>query len=308
MAKMAAKSSSQLIEMGLTLVYDTKGAPWYVDVKHPLWRNNVDLMMLAVAQMSADNQSIYRIPMWRRRKDLSECGDACFHHIREFHLRKSDRYKGGPYDGQPKPPRFDPMLTIEKYAVAANTAQEYRDQNLKFFRYYMMGDINSPVFCPIENILIDVQDFWGEQINNCWQQHHFVFVDSKSLQKDGQDPGKNNMTVDMSKPSDRARYVLEDTLRTIFLSATAHDKIHKRFDDGDITFYKNHQLPWALRNEANWIEFTNWLVSLGYQPFPSYRAWFDSLKIENNLHYLEDSSNQELTLTVLPFRFIEVAA
>lgn len=276
------KSHQELVAQGLSpqSINLFGEAEWFVDTSHHLWNGCGQKMMLTVAQMVVDGHDISDIPLWRRRKDLEEDGTLLYNHISDFKHRKEVRKN---VSGPVNVIRFDPMLKVEKYAVAAVTRQKYRDNNVDIFRFYMMGKVDTPVRCPIEGILIDAQEFWGQHINNCWQQHHFVFLDGKSLQKDGQDPGKNNCTTDLMSPSANSRRVLEDTMRTIFVSATAHDKIHKHSTSGDITSYPNHQLPWALQNAKNWNVFTRYLVGLGYESFPSYEVWYNSLKLESNL-------------------------
>lgn len=281
-----AKSQRALTSEAYTFFDDKRygKAYWAFNTEHRIFKRcNGDIRKI-LHVTSRMNSFGFQVPSdlcWRRVKDPTKYGEECYFPLTSFKPRDES-----PTEKNKKTKRYftwDPSLVKEKTAKQGETRDKYRAKNLPFFRMYMMGDSAAPIWCPIEKINIDFQEFWDTPMNNCWQQHHFVFFNGTSLQKDGDDPGRNNCSTDLTELGDKSRKVLEDTARTIFLSATAHDKIHKVRTQGDIKDYSIDQLPWALRCEKNWNKFRSYVIEYGHDFFPNYQTWMASLVLEANL-------------------------
>ena len=155
--------------------------------------------------------------------------------------------------------------------------EEYREANLPLLRMFAMGDPKVPIRCALLGFQIDSVDFMGE-VTNLWVQHHFRFINGLSFHKENLDPGSILSSTDFSKPSTKSYAGIKDMSRTIFLSSTAHDALHKIKRSGDISDYTVEQLPWALRCEANWETYNTFLIGYGYAHLGNYKTWFDEQK------------------------------
>ena len=282
---MVARSHKALAKDGYVfLAHKDYGADyWAVNVQHRIYKScNGDIRKILkfTSRMAGFRMTVPTDLLWARAKEPEKYGEECYFPIGAFKRRDELKVLK---KGRTRVLSWDRMLHKEKTARRAITRDEYRAKNLPFFRMYMMGNPDAPIWCPIQNINIDFQEFWGTPMNNCWQQHHFVFHNGTSLQKDGDDPGRNNCTTDLTELGEKSRKVLEDTARTIFLSATAHDKIHKVRTQGDIRDYSIDQRPWALRCEKNWNKFRAFVIEYGHDFFPNFNTWISSLHLEPNL-------------------------
>ena len=276
----SAKSRRALQDEGFSLtVHKNYGDDyWAVNTKHPIYQNlegDLRKILEYTSRMVSEGEEVPSDLLWVRAKDPETYGEFCYFPI--FAYRRRDEWKTKASGQLYRVLSWDRMLHKEKNEKCGERRDEFRAKNVQFFRMYMMGDAKSSIMCPIQNINIDFQEFWGIPMNNCWQQHHFVFHNGTSLQKDGEDPGKNNCSTDLTVLNSKSRKVLEDTARTIFLSATAHDKIHKVKTSGDVLDYKIEQLPWALRSEQNWNDFRSFVIRFGHDFFPDYQTWWTSL-------------------------------
>lgn len=285
------KSETALKSEGYTLFNDKKygNGYWAFNVKHKIYQRCSGDIRRILYVTSRMNSLGFKVPddlCYRRVKDPTKYGLECYFPLTSFKPRDE-----APTPNNKKTRRYftwDPMLLKEKTARQGETRDKYRAKNLPFFRMYMMGDPNTPIRCPIEDIDIDAQVFRGKALSNCWQQHHFVYYNGTSLQKDGEDPGRNNCTTDLTEMSDKSRKVLEDTARTIFLSATAHEKIHKVATQGDIKDYPAEELPWALRSRENWNKFRGFVIQYDHDFFPHYDVWMASLTLEANVQAISE--------------------
>lgn len=166
-----------------------------------------------------------------------------------------------------------------KNQVSQDQRVENRITNLPFLRMYAMGDVDAQIICPILKFPIDNIELFGV-IQNAWVQHHFRFVNGNSVHKVNANvnPGAILSSTNFAEVTTRSREGLKDMARTIFLSATAHDALHRAKRDGDILDYTNEQLPWALRNADNWNAFNAFLGRFGHEPLGEYEAWFEEQK------------------------------
>ncbi|MNR94752.1 hypothetical protein D3C72_258400 [compost metagenome] len=164
-----------------------------------------------------------------------------------------------------------------KNQVSREQSQAYRAKNIPFLRMYAMGNPEGRIHCPIFNICIDSIELFGSTVN-AWVQHHYRFVNGVSVHKENLDPGAILSSTDFTVPTTRAYEGIKDMARTIFLSSTAHDALHKIKRSGDIADYTIEQLPWALRSEANWEEFNTFVMGFGYDHLGDYQTWFDDQK------------------------------
>jgi hypothetical protein len=249
----------------------------WADPDHETWQGDVDSTLKYLGWMVAQGQSIRDVPFYRSVKNPHDF-EKPFYQISFFKSRKEkDVLKSGEVKW-----RFtiDPMLKEEKQAQKTGRQRGLRLSNKKFHRMWMMGDVDGRIHCPITGENIDEQVFWEKEIDNVQEQHHIVFRGRESLQKEGEDPGKHNSTTDLSVPSEKSRFVLEDMMRTIFLSPTGHKKVHK-FTEGDITYYSTKQLMWAMRCKTNYNKFIRFVRSFGYDKFPTYEEWYASLTLEH---------------------------
>lgn len=235
----------------------------YVDINHPAWTGDRDDFLNAMAE--PENQTI-GFAVRRCSSSVKMRKERVFFPYDRFGVKVNK----GKASWETSVRDFENQASREQ-------AQAYREKNIPFLRMYAMGSPSQPIHCSLTGLQIDNVKIW-KKFSNAWVQHHFRFVNGKSVLKENADPGAILSSTDFSVPTPRSLYGLQDMARTIFLSATAHDTIHKEQRDGDITDYENHQLPWALRSEANWEEFNAFVMGFGYEHFGDYQTWFDEQK------------------------------
>lgn len=237
-------------------------ADWYVDMDNPIWKDDLKetLRYLATNPEKINEIEIYqRCSASTKRSELTT-----FYPLSQYELKDN---------------KFATSLRVKMNLVNLEKALVYKANNLPILRMYMMGDSNEPIRCPWTQQQIDSLMYDGEQPFNIWEQHHFKVINRASVQKEGSDPGEILRSTDFNTPSPRSRLAIEDMMRTVFLSPTGHKIVHNRWNNSDITNYQNHQLPWALRSESNWNRFITYLMTLGYDTFPSYLDWLTTLHL-----------------------------
>lgn len=256
----------------------------FIDTSHECWRGNVrdTLAYVGMVRHREDPNitpiqlsEVRSFPIYRRRKH-DQC-ERPYHQIADFKIRAGEVSKRK--NGSVLVYAVDPMLLKEKAAVQKTTLGYFRSKNLPLKRFYMMGNPSAKLHCPLSNQLLDEQHIRGKMVYNLAEGHHIVCLGGTSIQKGGEDPSKLVSRIDLTEPSVESRAALEDMMRLTFLSASAHRLVHQ-FRNSDVNSYMNNELPWALRNEDNFKEFTRYLTSMGHEEFPSYDAWMDELTLE----------------------------
>lgn len=248
----------------------------WADISHPVWRGTSSRTIRLLGKLVSMGRDIGQVPIYRCVKDIDQYCKPYFQ-IGHFKPRKEKRFLS---NGKMRMIYgIDPMLRSEKRYRSNERAKALRTGNRAIQRKWMMGDPDSVIVCPIEGRQIDRFGFWDREVDNVFQQHHIVFRNGYSIQKEGEDPGKKNSTTDLTTPSEKSRAVIEDMMRTIFLSPTAHTLVHK-FPDGDINRYPNNQLPYALQSKKNYNDFISYLNTYGYIEFPPFKVWREHLTLE----------------------------
>ena len=260
----------QLEEKSLLPLSRREGEPdWFVDVDASGWEGDIADFLTFTAKKHNDGEDLSEILLFQRCQSSTKKGlKAKYFHISQFPLSKDKRGKA----------TWGKSITEMFRLVARETANSFKERNLRVLRMYCNGNEDENIVCRWTNFQVDSLEHQGF-VYNIWEQHHFKVVNRSSVQKEGLDPGDILRSTDFTVPSPRSRYAIEDMMRTIFLSPTAHKIVHNQWNNSDITNYENHVLPWALRNEYNWNEMINFLMGMGYAEFPSYQEWFDSLKL-----------------------------
>lgn len=237
-------------------------ADFYVDMDNPVWQDDLkDTLKLLIKHPD----KLLDFPIYQRCAASTKRGEeAVFYLLNQFEIEDN---------------RFATSLRAKYNLVNVEKALVFKANNLPILRKYMMGHENVPIVCPWTGQQIDSLSYPGEPVFNIWEQHHYKVVNRSSVQKEGSDPGEILRSTDFRTPSPRSRLAIEDMMRTNFLSPTAHKIVHNRWNNSDITNYTEEQLPWALRNQANYNEFVAYIMAFGYDVFPSYQEWIDSLKL-----------------------------
>lgn len=237
-------------------------ANFYVDMDSAVWQDDLkDTLKYLIKHPS----SIPDILLYQRCAASTKRGEfAVYYPLSEFEFK----------DGA-----WATSLRVQYNLMNVEKALVFKSNNLPILRMYMMGDQGVKILCPFTRQQVDSLDFDGEPSFNIWEQHHFKVVNRNSIQKEGSDPGEILRSTDFRQPTPRSRSAIEDMMRTIFLSPTAHKIVHNRWNNSDITNYPHYYLPWALRNRDNYETFTAYLGAFGYDIFPSFEDWMDSLKL-----------------------------
>jgi len=236
----------------------------YVDINHPAWDGDQQNFLNAIAL--EENQSEDFIAVRRCSSSVKLGSERTYFPFSQFGVVLS---KGKA--------TWETSIRKIENQVTRESKQRNRDLWLPIQRLYVMGNVDEPIVCPIAGIRIDGFT-WGSYVGNAWVQHHYRFVNGVSVHKENADPGAITSGVDPTVPSPRSRFALQDLARTIFLSSTAHDFLHKQMRTGDISDYQTHELPWALRSESNWNEFNRFLMQWGHDHLGDYQVWFDEQK------------------------------
>lgn len=237
-------------------------ADFYVDMDSPQWQDDLKETLSYLAKKP---EALEDIRIYQRCSSSTKRGElAVFYPLGDFELKNG---------------KFTSSLRAKLNLVNLEKALVFKANNLPILRMYMMGDESTPIICPWTQQQIDSLEFSGEPAFNIWEQHHYKVINRSSVQKEGSDPGEILRTTDFRVPSPRSRMAIEDMMRTNFLSPTAHKIVHNRWNNSDITNYSVDQLPWALKNETNYNTFIGYLRSFGYDAFPSYMDWIESLKL-----------------------------
>jgi hypothetical protein len=237
-------------------------AEFYVDMDHHLWQDDLPDTLRLLAK---DSSALSEMVIFRRCASSTKRGEEkVFFPLIEFELKNG---------------KFASSLRAKQNLLNVEKALIYKANNLPILRMYMMGDEGEPIVCPWTDHQIDSLIYGSELPFNIWEQHHFKVVGRTSVQKEGSDPGEILRSTDFNVPSPRSRAAIEDMMRTVFLSPTGHKIVHNRWTNSDITNYLNDQLPWALKCESNYDKFVAYLGTLGYDVFPSYSEWIESLKL-----------------------------
>ena len=237
-------------------------ANFYVDMDDSRWQDDLKETIKLIVKSPAKMGDFL---IYQRCSASTKRGeDAVFYPLADFDLK----------DG-----KFASSLRVKLNQINVEKALVFKANNLPILRKYMMGDEAIAIMCPWTSQQIDSLSFPGEPVFNIWEQHHYKVVNRSSVQKEGSDPGEILRTTDFREPTTRSRLALEDMMRTNFLSPTAHKIVHNRWNNSDITNYTEDQLPWALKNEANYQEFVAYLMVFGYDIFPTYQGWIESLKL-----------------------------
>jgi hypothetical protein len=261
---------------------------WAVNTQHAIYiknAGNIRKILEETSKMAAEGLPVPTDLLWSRVKNPEDYGPECYYPISAFQRR--DEWKLTSRGVKYRVLSWDRMLSKEKLAKAGETRDVYRGNNMPFFRMFMTGDPNGRIHCPIMKFTIDEYEFHGKTVNHRFQQHHIPYQEGTSLNKEGEDPGRNNCTTNLMVVSPKSTKVLLDTAGTIFVSATAHDMIHKHSTSGDITKYETHELPYSLQNEANWEEWREYCRSWGYDIFPSFDEWTETLTLSYYLSHLK---------------------
>lgn len=254
----------QLESLKLFPVYGKSAEPdYFLDFDNPFWEGDIAQYLVDVADPAK------RTPhaLYKRCTSATKLGLAdCFYNIEHFDMTRNGVKVS-----------WSPNVKAIKNLATRTQKQQLRTKNIAILRMYAMGDVEARIVCPMLKVQIDDIELFGHR-GNAWVQHHFRFMNGASFHKENADPGAILSSTDFSIPSTRSRMGIEDMARTIFLSSTAHDFLHKSKRDGDIMDYTNAQLPWALRNEDNWNTFNMFLSSYGYAPLGDYQTWFNEQK------------------------------
>lgn len=242
---------------------------WFLDMDAPGWDGDIADYLNYTAQKADQGEDLAEILIYQKCQSSTKKGIiANYYHITRFPLSKDKKGKVS----------WEKSIADVARQLTRETYQAFREKNLRVLRKYSTGDENTPIICNWTGVVIDGHEHDGATFN-IWEQHHFKVVNRASVQKEGSDPGEILRSTDFTVPSPRSRMAIEDMMRTIFLSPTAHKIVHNCWNNSDITNYENHVLPWALRNEENWNEMVSYLMGMGYAEFPSYTEWYDSLKL-----------------------------
>jgi hypothetical protein len=251
--------SSGLLPAGIKANGD---ADFYVDMDSPEWRDD---LKETLRHLVKNPRSLEYIQIYQRCSASTKRGEqAVFYPLGDFEIKNG---------------KFTSSLRTKLNLINVEKALVFKANNLPILRMYMMGDESLPIICPWTKHQIDSLEFEGEPVFNIWEQHHYKVVNRSSIQKEGSDPGEILRSTDFRAPSPRSRMAIEDMMRTNFLSPTAHKIVHNRWNNSDITNYNVDQLPWALKNETNYDSFIRYLRSFGYDAFPAYLEWIESLKL-----------------------------
>jgi len=251
--------SNGLLPVGIRANGD---ADFYADMDCPVWKDDLKDTLRHLAKNPDD---LELLEIYQRCSASTKRGEAAvFYPLKDFDLK----------DG-----KFTTSLRNKLNLMNVEKALVFKANNLPILRMYMMGDESLPIICPWTKQQIDSLEYPGEPVFNIWEQHHYKVVNRSSVQKEGSDPGEILRSTDFRIPSPRSRMALEDMMRTNFLSPTAHKIVHNRWNNSDITNYQEDQLPWALQNEPNFNKFIGYLMDFGYDVFPSFNFWINSLKL-----------------------------
>lgn len=237
----------------------------YVDIDHPCWTGDRDEFLTAMAD--PENQTSEFLAVKRCSASVKMKKDTIYFPFNRFAVTLNK----GKATWEASVRDFENQASREQ-------ARSYRERNLPFLRMYAMGNIDARIRCPIFDFQIDAISLFGVESLNAWVQHHFRFVNGVSVHKENADPGAILSSTDFTVPSPRSRDGIKDMARTIFLSSTAHDALHKCKRSGDINDYTNDQLPWALRNQDNWEAFNAFLITFGHDHLGDYQTWFNDQK------------------------------
>jgi hypothetical protein len=232
----------------------------YVDIEHPQWLDTESKFFDRMAD--PDNWSDDHVIVRRCSSSVKLGKERTFFPLNMFPVTVT---KGKA--------TWETSIRDVKNALSQVQRDQFRAQNMPFIRMYVMGDTNARICCPIFNFRIDDIELFGTR-QNAWVQHHFRFVAGQSVHKENADPGAILASTDFTQVTPRSREGLKDMARTIFLSATAHDALHRAKRNGDIQNYTEEQLPWALRSRDNWEEFNTFLGQFGHEPLGDYAEWF----------------------------------
>jgi hypothetical protein len=200
--------------------------------------------------------------------------EEVFAHITRFHHR---------YDGKKGYIRFDPMLKAQKEAVRKVTIQNNKAGSLKVLRRFIMGSETTKVTCGCCGRGVeDIPSRRSGKLRWLGQLHHMAFSNRQSLNKEGPDPSKLFSSTNFYEPEKFTRKVytkLVDIMGCIVLCPSCHTEIH--FDhEGDISDYEEHELPHALRSQANWNDFMAWLKTLEYPfTFPTFNDHINNQRL-----------------------------
>jgi len=230
--------------------------PYYVNMDHPEWTGNDKAFVSALNDESKWDDAF---PVYKRCSSANKLGvEQCF-----FPLNLFARTSTGSWDSS---------VQANQNAVNGIKREEFREKNIQFLRIYATGSVDGRIHCPFLKFQIDAVKIHNV-VQNLWVQHHFRFVNGSSVHKENVNPGAILASTDFTLVSPRSREGLKDMARTVFLSATAHDALHRVQRDGDIRDYELDQLPWALRSEQNWLDFNGFLISFGHDSLGDYAKW-----------------------------------
>ena len=254
---------------------------WAVNTSHPLYiksKGDLRRILRVTSRMAAIKLAVPFDLLWARVKNPTEYGENCYFPISAF--KRRDEWKNLVKTGRTRVLSWDRMLSKEKQKKQADTRDRYRAKNLPFFRMYMMGDPTRLINCPLMGFNIDEHMVKDKLIAHRWQQHHIPYDEGTSLNKEGDDPGRNNCTTDLTVVGPKSERVLKDTAGTIFVSATGHEDIHKYDTKGDVSWYSTEQLPFALQSKENWDKWRNYCREYGHDFFPEYHVWMYTLTLD----------------------------
>lgn len=237
----------------------------FADPSHPEWQGCGFSTIQHLAQRRAEGCDISDAPVWQRVVDIE---DELWCQLSHFKPRKEDKLRGGiPYTYY----SYDLLLSTQKNKRKNAKERAMRLKNERVRAFYMMGDPDAPLICPIEKTNIGIaRRFRNKNQLGLADGHHLVCNGRESTMKEGQDPGKLNSTVDLLNAKDpRARFVIDDLMALTLVSKGGHACIHN-YDQSDIDSYDDHELPWIYRTEDNYYTFTAFLESHGHDYFRSY--------------------------------------
>lgn len=267
MSEMISYSVEELDALPL-LALERKGKVYaYVDLEHPQLDENTTLDKffdrLALPENWSDSHMVVRICS----SSVKRGDKKCFFPLNRFPVSVDKNGKA----------TWETSVRDARLAHEQEQRKAFRALNMQVVRMYVTGSTSGRILCPRYKFELDEVLENGNVFNN-WVQHHFRFVKGNSVHKENADPGAILSSYDFTQVTPRSREGIKDMARTIFLSASYHDLIHKARRDGDITDYTVEQLPWALRCEGNWIAFNAYLGQFGHDPLGDYQTWFDEQK------------------------------